>query len=250
MDHVHKIRHRNKDYAVVNMKYKGMDLPVVMDWKDYRPVRNLDKRWKCHKNGFLSCHHRHEDQLKDVFLHELVMVMKNANDEEDSNNKPILHVNRIGLDNRRVNLEYRGMEGGHRNTKKKKRTVKLPEDCGIVPKDIPTYIWYLKPNGTHGDRFMVDVGDIKWKTTASKSISLTQKLSDAKRYLRNLKREAPDLFDYRSMNGDYTQQGQKLAVEYRDIIRKAGYHNIQVDTDHKRTRELLSAEDTESSGSA
>ena len=49
---------------------------------------------------------------------------------------------------------------------KKKRTIKLPKSSGITPDDIPTYIWYVKETANHGDRFVVEIGDIKWKTTS------------------------------------------------------------------------------------
>ena len=53
----------------------------------------------------------------------------------------------------------------------------------------------MKPNGSHGDRFMVEIGDVKWKTTSSKKLSLKYKLEEAKLFLRQLKRESPELFE-------------------------------------------------------
>lgn len=214
-------------------------LPIVCDWEDYKPIDKLNKKWKCHKNGFVSCQHHQDDQNKDVFIHELVMVMKNQDNNLQNQNKPIVHINRLGLDNRRKNLDYKGAKQSSHNTKKKKRTLTLPKDSGIVGNDIPTYIWYLKPNGTHGDRFMVDIGDVKWKTTASKTISLVEKLEHAKEYLKQLRVNHPDLFDDRSMNGDYSKQARTLAKEYQEIIKKAGFNNVRVNLNHNKTSELL-----------
>ena len=86
------------------------------------------------------------------------------------------------------------------NYKKKKRTVKLPEGCNIEPNELPTYIWYLKENGSHGSRFSVEVGNIKWKTTSSKKVSLRYKLEEAKKFLRELKKTNSDLFNKSSFN--------------------------------------------------
>lgn len=234
-----KIRYQKDDYAVIEMNYKDLKLPIVLDWEDYQSMKEIDKSWKCHKNGFVSCQHKHDGSVKEVFLHELVMVLKNQENESDGENEPILHINRIGLDNRRVNLEYRSDDPSIRNTKKKKRTIVLPEDSGIDPDDIPTYVWYLKPHGTHGARFSVEIGDIKWKSTASRYVSLEDKLDEAKEYLRNLQDEQPELFEERSMNGDYSKIGAELSKQYQAIIHKAGYDNITIDTSNDKTAELI-----------
>lgn len=240
-----KISFNRRDYAVIRRDYKGMVLPLVVDWGDYLRIDQLEKSWKCHKNGFVSCQHKYRGKIRDVFLHELVMVLKKENvdgardGEDDEENRPILHINRIGLDNRRSNLVYRGQQTASRNTKKKKRTIRLPPESGIDPDTIPTYIWYLKPHGTHGDRFVVEVGEVRWKTTASKSVSLDEKLDQAKQYLRNLYLTRPQLFDERSMNGDHSRLGRRLAEEFQEIVRMAGYDHIAVETEHTRTQELL-----------
>ena len=108
--------------------------------------------------------------------------------------------------------------------KKKKRTVKLPNDCDINPNDIPTYVWYLKENGNHGDRFVVEIRDkIKWKTTSSKKVSLKYKLEQAKKFLRDLKKKDPSIFKNYCMNGEFTNEGKQLLNEFYDIIKLAGY---------------------------
>lgn len=241
-----KISFDKRDYAVIRRNYKGMVLPLVVDWNDYIRIDGLEKSWKCHKNGFVSCQHKHRGKIRDVFLHELVMVLKKNigldgqnKDEDDEENRPILHINRIGLDNRRCNLVYRGHQTASRNTKKKKRTIRLPPESGIDPDTIPTYIWYLKPHGTHGERFVVEVGEVRWKTTASKGVSIDEKLDQAKQYLRNLYQTRSELFDERSMNGDHSRLGRRLAEEFQKIVRLAGYDHIAVDTEHSKTQELL-----------
>lgn len=234
-----KVKYNNQNYAVVNMKYKDLNLPAVLDWDEYLSIKDIDKSWKCHKNGFISCQHRHEGSIKDVFMHELIMVLKNQKNNQEGQNKPILHINRIGLDNRIANVEYKSSDPSLRNTKKKKRTIKLPEGSGIDVDSIPTYVWYLKPNGTHGARFSVEIGDIKWKTTASKSVPLSAKLESAKSFLRQLKQQQPEIFEERSMNGDLSKKGAVLIKQYRDIIRRAGYDNVIINTKNNNTRQLI-----------
>ena len=234
---VKKVTHNDKDYAVIDIKYKNKHLPLVIDWDDYGTVSDLEKTWKCHKNGFISCNHHHKGSLKEVFLHDIIMYLKNPKKSKDAS---ILHINRVGLDNRKKNVEYQGLSN-FRNTKKKKRTIKFPKKIGIDPNEIPTYVWYLKPNGSHGERFSVEIGDIKWKTTASKNVTINQKLDDAKDFLKQLKVSRADLFEDHSMNGDFTQDGQHLLNEYQSIVQAAGYDNIILDTDHSNTDRILNS---------
>jgi hypothetical protein len=92
--------------------------------------------------------------------------------------------------------------------------------------DIPSYVWYLKDNDTHGERFMISLGDIKWKSTSSKKLSLRYKLEETKKYLRALKNNRPDLFTDYSMNGDLNQEGKINLESFINIAKNSGYSNI------------------------
>lgn len=237
--YIDKVRYKNKYYGVIKISYKDTELPLVIDWDDVRIIDNLNKRWRYSKNGFVSCNHVMKNKNKEVFIHELIMALKKRDLKEKRESYPIIHINRIGLDNRRDNLIYdkTGKEI-NKNVKKKKRTITLPVDSGISVDDIPTYVWYMKPNGSHGDRFMVDIGDIKWKTTSSKKLSLGYKLEEAKKYLRELKDIRPDLFQEYSMNGDFNKDGKNLVDSYYDIIYRAGYDHMNRYS-HKNNTNLL-----------
>jgi hypothetical protein len=218
-----KVSYNGKDYGVISIKYNKSEIPVVVDWKDVKYLKKLNKKWKCHKNGFLSTPHSFNGSNQNIYLHEIIMAQKNHDEGSEFSTKPILHINRLNLDNRRENLVYRDCDIKYKNVKKKKRTISFPEEYGINPSKLPTYVWYMKENGTHGERFMVNVGDIQWKTTASKSISLIEKLDEAKSFLRKLKSSNPELFKNTCMNGEYTEAGKKLSKEYYDIITEAGF---------------------------
>ncbi|AYV78653.1 MAG: hypothetical protein Edafosvirus22_10 [Edafosvirus sp.] len=226
-----KINYNNKDYAIIQLKYKNIPVPVVIDWKDLKIIDDLDKKWKCNDVGQVSCSHDYgnpQNKTKDVFLHEIIMALKLKNSQNKLQNKSILHINRMNLDNRRENLIYdTSLKNTNKNTKKKKRTVELPSDSGIDPDEIPTYIWYLKPSDTHGDRFMVEIDDVKWKTTSSNKVSLRYKLEEAKAFLRELRDEKPELFDEYCMNGEFTKDGKELLNSFYDIIYKANYNHVK-----------------------
>lgn len=235
-----KIRHINSYYAVMKVDYKEHSLPVVVDWDDINIIKKLNKKWRSNQFGFISCSHTYDDETKEVFLHEIIMAMKMKSENKKRTDKPIIHINRIGLDNRRENLIYDEVNKEfNKNIKKKKRTISLPDESGIDPSEIPTYVWYMKPNGSHGERFMVDVGNIQWKTTSSKQLSLRYKLEEAKKYLRQLMKARPDLFEDYSMNGDYTKDGNELMESYYEIVKKAGYDNIKEEEPTKNTLDYI-----------
>lgn len=215
-----KIRYKNDYYAVVSIE----SIPVVLDWDDFRVVKSLEKSFRYCSNGFISCYHTVKVIPKEVYLHEIIMGLKQRVESKKAQDIPIIHVNRIGLDNRRDNLLYDTADKKiKKNNKKKKRIIKLPEESGIDENDIPTYVWYMRPNGKHGDRFMVQIGDVSWKTTSSRDYSLKYKLEEAKKYIRELKETNPVLFEEYSMNGDYTKQGLELLKSYYKIISRAGF---------------------------
>jgi hypothetical protein len=228
-----KIKYKNNNYAVIELSYKKNLLPVVIDYKFINNIKNLNKKWYCNKSGFISCKHNYNQKVHVVFLHELIMSLK----DKKNINQPIQHINRISVDNRLSNLKF--VEDININYKKKKRTVQLPKKSGIDPNEIPTYIWYLKENGSHGDRFSVEISKIKWKTTSSKKVSLRYKLEEAKKFLRDLKENNNELFTTHSMNGEFNKIGKKRKNEYIEIIKLAGYDNITVEKTDNLTDKYL-----------
>jgi hypothetical protein len=235
-----KVRYKNKYYAVLSIKYRNIDLPVVIDWKDLDIVKKIKKKWKINQNGFVSCKHIYKNISKDIFFHELIMALKQGDTNEKTLDKSIIHLNKINLDNRRDNILYDIIDKErNKNLVKKKRTIILPKSSGINPNDIPTYVWYMKPNGSHGERFMVSIDDIKWKTTSSKKLTLNYKLEEAKKFLRELKKEQPYLFEEYSMNGDLTKDGENLMNSFYSIVEKAGYNHIKRYIPEKNTNKLL-----------
>ena len=72
----------------------------------------------------------------------------------------------------------------------------------------------MKPDSSHGERFMVNIGDINWKTTSTNELSLKYKLEEAKMFLRHLLRSRPDLYEEYSMNGDFNKEGIDLLNSY------------------------------------
>lgn len=143
--------------------------------------------------------------------------------------KPILHINKIGIDNRYTNLMYDiANKPITKNIKKKKRIINLPKNSNIPIDSIPSFVWYIKPDLTHGPRFMVKIGDFQWKSTSLPELSLRYKLESAKKYLRYIKNTYPEELNQIAMNGDLNIQGQILSKEFFTIINSKYKHLFNI----------------------
>lgn len=135
------------------------------------------------------------------------------------------HINRITTDNRVSNLRLISQSDQNKNQSKQTRNVILPENCNINVQDIPTFIWYIKANGNHSDRWAIEIKKkYFWKTTSTKKLSTKCKFELAKKHLRNLIDLQPELFIGHCMNGELSDTGKLLENEYIDILRLAGYN--------------------------
>jgi hypothetical protein len=240
MEHHKLITNGNKRYVVFEVKYKDYTIPSILDYGDFKTINKMNKNWRCNQNGFISCSHTLNGVRKDVYMHELIMLLKINDGVIHKQNKSIRHINRVGLDNRRENLIYDSIDNDiSKNIKKKKRTVDLPKESGIDPDNIPTYIWYMKPDGSHGERFNVNIGDVSWKSSSARDLTLKYKLEEAKMFVRHLMKTSPHLFEEYSMNGDYTKEGKDLLHSYYDIVHSAGHKNIKKFIPEHNTLDLL-----------
>lgn len=226
LDKYFKLTHNGKEYVVSELKYGRHDVPIIIDKNVYEEIKDLNKNWHINEKGFVVTNHKISengiDVVKEISLHDIVMKINGT-----CCLKPILHINKLGIDNRHCNLIYDTCDKGiTKNLKKKSRTITLPTSSGINPEEIPSYVWYIKEDDTHGDRFIVNVGDIQWKSTGSKKVSLKYKLEEAKKYLRYLKDVRNDLFDDYSMNGDLNKEGKKLLNDFFKIASIAGYNKL------------------------
>lgn len=216
-----KILHNGKYYGVFKLTYKKKPLPVILDWQDFIIIKKMDKFWYMNEQGMVLCYN---DDNSEVYLHELIMLFKCKRSGEELLRKPIIHINRLGIDDRSDNLLYDIVDKDiNKNLKKKKRIIDLPPDSGISSEDLPTYVWYLKPNDSHGERFIIEIGGLSWKTSSSKTLSLKYKLEEAKKWLRQLKESSPALFSAYSMNGDFNKDGIKMLDSFYKIANSAGY---------------------------
>lgn len=243
LDKYVKILNDNIEYAVCKLQYNNHVVPVVIDLDVFEIITKMNKMWHVNEKGMVVTNHKFFDdginKIKEIYLHDVVMKLS----YDSLENRPILHINKIGVDNRICNLMYDAPNKDIlKNIKKKSRTITLPQHSGIDPETLPSYVWYLKEDNSHGERFVVDIGDTQWKSTSSKKVSLRYKLEETKKYLRFLKDDRSDLFDEYSMNGDLNNGGIDLVKSFVKIAQGAGFKNIQYLSDDKNTNKYI-AED-------
>lgn len=185
----------------------------------------MEVEWYFNERGVLFYIEKKDSKGKSIlerYLHEMVFYLSegtNTNTKTHEEYKSIVHKNRMYLDNRIENLALKSDSKTNKNNGKKKRTVKLPKNCKFNKNDIPTYLWYIHPSGSHGSRFFLKVDNISWKGTASKRVSVEYKLEEAKKYMRYLQKKHPRIFSEYSMNGDYNETGKELFDEYLEITK-------------------------------
>jgi hypothetical protein len=228
MEKSKKVSHNNKEYCIFTLKYKNKSVPVLLDWKDYNIVKNLNKKWYINENGSVVCQHKINNKCYDLYLHEIVMSLKTKDDGLQKKTRSILHINRLGIDNRRENLQYDSIDKEtNKNLKKKSRIITLPKETGISVDELPTFVWYLKPDKSHGERFFINIGETNWKTSSSSKLSLRYKLEEAKKFLRDLKTFRPEIFEEYSMNGELTKDGKLLLTSFYNITKKSGFTQLK-----------------------
>jgi hypothetical protein len=130
-----------------------------------------------------------DGKSKVIYLHNFVMdrrIFPGKGPKES-----IDHINRNGLDNRKSNLRLVSQSMQNVNKKARSRTAELPEGISELPK----HVWYIKPNGLHGDRFCIELKTegVTWKTTSSKKVTIHEKLQQAKDRLEELYGQYPHL---------------------------------------------------------
>jgi hypothetical protein len=213
-----KVIFEEKEYYVGQIQNNDNLRHFIIDAEDYESVKI--HYWHYQSNAYISSAYLspHDGKRKEVYLHNFVMGRlefpgKGATESID-------HINNNGMDNRKINLRLITQTQQNYNTKRRARVTILPDNCGISADDIPRNIYYMKPNGHHGDRFVVELkglpdGDVEWKSTSSKSISLQEKLNQAKAKLNEL------YLIHNLHQQDESDLKKKLADEYNQILELA-----------------------------
>jgi len=193
------------------------EMPFIIDFTEYSRMKQMT--WK-RTDKYISNHITENGIRKNIYLHQFVM------NHEFDGKLYVSHINRISQDNRKENLRLTTQTEQNLNQKKRKRTLKLPDDCGFNSDDIPINIEYQPANGSHGNCFEVSIKFngtriFRKKTTKSKKISLVEKLNEAKNILKQVEIEHPEWFENKCENGNLSELGKGLYNSYFEILKLA-----------------------------
>lgn len=216
------ILYNDTEYIVGTIQHNKEDIQFVFDKEDYEKINN--RAWHLSSGKYIASTFYLKDEnnnKKELYFHNLIMNRmewsgKGAKESID-------HINRIGLDNRKENLRLITQSQQILNQTKKERSITLPEGCDINPNDIPRHIWYIKPQGAHGDRFAIEFKSegLCWKTTSSKKVSLKDKLQQAKEKLGELYKDYPHLNPFQP---DKLAKEEYLTKSFHEIIELANFN--------------------------
>jgi hypothetical protein len=206
--------YNNKEYTIMQIKSNDSYIYSVIDREDFSKIK--DYSWHYISSGYIGHTIQVDETRRELYLHNLIMGRLGFPGKGSTNS--IDHINRNGLDNRKENLRLITQTEQNLNQKQKERRVELPPELGVKVEEIPKHIWYIKPNGNHGDRFGIDLKteNIKWKTTSAKNVSLQDKLESAKEKLQELYRLYPYL---NPDNEDRAEEIETLTKSYNEIIK-------------------------------
>ena len=207
------VAYHGKEYTILKIKHNELYVKAVIDTVDVAKIK--DYSWHYIANGYVSHTIQVDDTRRELYLHN--MVMGRIGFPGKGSKESIDHISRNGLDNRKENLRLITQSAQNINQKQKERRVELPDSLGITIDDLPKHVWYIKANGSHGERFGIDLKteNIKWKSTSAKNVSLQDKLKAAKEQLQIYYQQFPYL---NPNNEDKNKEMEELAKSYEEII--------------------------------
>ena len=222
------IEYNNKEYIVAYALFKNKHILHVFDADDKEKVCKLTWCYQKEGNYIRKAYNDEEGNHHTLYLHNL--VMNKLTFEGKGQQHTVDHINRVGRDNRKENLRMATSQSAQNfNTKKRERKVELPEGCDITPDMIPRNIWYIKPNGKHGEGFCIEIKGVKtlneghftWKSTRSTKISLKVKLQETKLKLEEIEKNNPELEELSDLANEVRRN--ELINSFNAILEKSSY---------------------------
>lgn len=237
LEELYNVDYKDRKYllcVISNSKFNR--IPFLVDEDQYSFITS--KRWIVKVDNYLGCDYYVGATRKVLYMHNEV-IDSSLHYRGKGVTNSCDHLNRIGMDNRLENLQIKSQTDQNHNQKKRERNIVLPPDCGFTVDDIPQHINFIK-QGKDGrpPYFSTEVkhnGEKVYRTKSSQSstVSLLDKLNQAKALLHGVMASNPEWFIDKSQNGDLNRDYKGLYDSYFEILRAAHiidpYHKYDPD---------------------
>jgi len=198
-------------------------LPLVFDLDDFYSVRNFEVKGESGNwnlcNNYITFSRKNGTTM--FYLHNLILDFE----PEGSGKNSCDHLNRIKLDNRKINLQMKSQSKQNNNQKTRKcaskKLDKMPEPYKTYfLENRPKFIYWLHSN-THGHRIVAGpIKDIKEKKFSSKDPSqIPILMKKAEKYLLQMAKQKN--MSIHQITSDLDPESHQLQREYRQIVLKA-----------------------------
>jgi hypothetical protein len=224
------VTYNDKKYIVGCLPCNKRYLMFIADADNKDKI--IKTSWHFATNGkYVATQYEIDSIRKELYMHN--MLMDKLTFEGKGQQQTVDHINRIGTDNRKINLRLVESQSAQNfNQKRRPRKIILPDSCGITANELPKNINYYKPDKTHGDCFTIEIKGVPtlgnsnyfWRTSRSKNITLKLKLEEALDQLKTLKNDYPELKDV-IICKETDDKRQQLINEYNDILKLSHYSN-------------------------
>ena len=83
IERIVSINYHNKRYVIASITKYGVKIPILLDRDVYKALISLGKKWYVNDKNHIFCYHGNNktNQQYPIFLHEIVMRLKNSNNE-------------------------------------------------------------------------------------------------------------------------------------------------------------------------
>lgn len=253
------IDYKGKKYTICyTTKNKVQPILFVIDTEDKEKI--INQEWFSKGEFYIGRETELDGVRKIQYLHNVIMDKYQYN--EKGQEFTVDHINRIGRDNRKINLQIKSQSEQNQNQKQRDRD-ELPEEFGIKIQNVPKNIYHVKANGKHGSHFELCISGVPeicengkknyyYRGSRGQDDSkdgIKKKYIEIIEHLKDLREKHPIVKKIIKICKEDDEERIEKVKEFNNIIKLSGYpkdiiNKNLVDIEYEYT-ELLFQNDTQ-----